>query len=268
MAESMRRMLIAITLAVVPGIGSAALIDVRFPSIAETSLGTALRDVLLDADTRASAGDPTAGLERVLVSWQGEKAPPLLQYRGLQVADLARILSDHRTPLETEAGRAYVLPRHRFGMVAVCEDEAAVATLASLDHLALPPWPDAPAEIIRFSGLPSDLRLDEWSDRISTFTLTMDEKSRVLVTVNSPNKAAAQSLMRWINASKPLLAMAAGVGVDKAQFPDRLVKVAEIERKGAAILVSIDLAKNAKLKGETFDFLAETLKRRMRKFAK
>jgi hypothetical protein len=249
--------------------GEAAVIDVDYPAIADTPVGKALKAVLYKDGT--VDGDPACSVNRVLVSWEGERSPPLLQYRGLQATHLREALSQQATSVETKAGTAVEMPNQpRFAMLQVSDDEVAVATLNGLNNLALKEWPEPSGNLITFTGVPSDLKLDDpdWNKKITTFTLTFSASGKLNLRAFALNSSEAQSVMRWVSGSRPALAIAAGLGIEKAQFPQRLVKDAKIQRRGSIITVDVDLSKDETLLKDTYQFLTDTLSKRMRKYSK
>lgn len=245
---------------------NAALIDVDYHALATTPIGKSLKQIL----SNDGADDAfTTGLQRVMVSWQGEKAPPLIQYLGLDADQLAESLAARASEIKTSAGEASLLPHQpRFGLIPVSQDEAVVGTINNLNALALHNWPAPNGKVITFTGVPTDLKLEEYKDRISSFIITREADGKIQLRVFSPSNSSAESLMRWVNASRPLLAVAAGVGVAKADFPHRLVKKAKIERKGCVTTVDVDLSKDKTLLTEVDQYLADTLTSRMKKYSK
>jgi hypothetical protein len=246
---------------------SAATIDVDFQHIAQTGLGRTLEQLLLAPVAEGGEADhPLATCDRALVVWNSPKQTPVVRFHGVDVADRIAKLMPHGGTVETKHGVGQKLAAYP-GLVAImlAPDEMLVGAPALIDALEAPPaWPAPTGNVMTFVGLSGDLNLDDLQDEIVDFVFTWAADGAIRLVANTHNKAEAKAVLRWISVRRPLLAAAAGLGIDKAQFPERMLDSTTFGRDGAAVTAKLDL--NDQTRGEAVDYLTKNLSRKMRKY--
>ncbi len=251
------------------GTAAAATVDVDYEQIKDQPFGQQLLTELkidVPATDENPSDDPANGLQRLMLTWNGTKSPLVLQCKGVKANEMTASLADNPNVYKCPLGLAHPLPREkRYSVVAVSQDETVMGTVKGLNEFTLGQWPEKSGSAMTFIGTPTDVNLDELSDRIKTFTMTMSADGMLVAAVQAKDKKAAKALLAYVNNRLPLLTVAAAVGVEKAQFPKRMVDAAKIERKDTMIYVTVDLSKDLALRQEAHEFLLKTFRKRMKK---
>lgn len=278
---------LACLLVLVAADARAALVDAQYEAIKDTAVATVLTSALQmpppadggqqpgsvpgaapQAEPAAGdpAADPLAGLNRILVGWEGVRSPPVIRFVGLDAAATVTRLSAGKEPTATAIGPSYPLPNlPGFCIVAVGERELVVSTPAALEKLQLPPLPPASGHALQFTGPASDLKLGELQDKLKDFHLTYDSDGVTRATLRANNEKDAKKVDRWVWWRKPLVYAGADLGVKKLKFPAKLLDQTEIARSDDALIATTSLKDDLKL--QAFQMLADQIKRECRRFA-
>ncbi|HYE05008.1 MAG TPA: hypothetical protein VEL07_05730 [Planctomycetota bacterium] len=246
---------------------AAATVDVDYDQIRDLPLGQNLITEL-KIDIPGGPAEYAAELKRLRLDWTGTKSALLLAARGLPVPAMKTALAE-ATPMATPHGDAFPLPRDpRYALLPLADDEAVIGTAKGLGEQYTPsPWPEPTGAALAFNGVPGDINLAEFADRVNDFQMTLTREGMLIGTINCKDRKTARGLMSYISNRLPFLTLAASVGVDKAQFPKRMIDAAVIERNAHVITVTIDLTKDDALRKDAHEYLIKTLRRRMKKAA-
>jgi hypothetical protein len=282
--RSMIRAACVASLSFAPMTAHAALVDVEFAEIRDTPVGTMLRDCLKPAPPAAPAAidpaapaptgtpaappteeDPTVGLRRVTVAWEGTKSAPIIRFLGVPAQQEIARISAGKDGTDTPLGKSWPLPRlPGFAIVAVGEEELVVAPPKTLEQLKLAPWPAAPGHALDFKAPATDLKLGDLQDRITDFHLTYDSSGNTLLQVNTPSEKMAKSVDRYIWWRKPVVFAGADVGIKKLKFPARLLDATDIDRKKNVLTAKVTLKDD--MKNQAFGYLADAITRELRRY--
>lgn len=246
----------------------AATIDVDFTGIAGTQLAETLEEILVVPAAEGQPADqPLLCCTRILVSWQGINSPPVVRFRGVPADERMERLAASGTPaVETPWGTGYRLP-NLLGYVAVgiARDEVmAVAPEVLATLTEPPPWPEAFEHIMSFKGLSSDLKLGDLADELVDIDFTWPRDNKLTLVSNAKSRGDAKAVLRYISIRRPLVHAAAGLGIDKADFPSRLLGATTWNRSGNQIQASFDLDDNTRI--EAVDYLTKSLRRHLGKY--
>ncbi len=247
---------------------SAATVDVDYPKLRDSELGAVL--VACIAPMTPVEGDQPIELAsvctRVLVSWDGPKAPPVVRYRGVPAQALIDRLAAQPGAVQVDgpAGPSWPVHQKGFVLAKIADDEVVMATLKSMPTLAMPEWPEQRDRVISFSGPATDLKLGDLQDNLASFDFVWEPTGRLLLLATANSKTDAKSVMRYISLRKPLLDIAAGVGVEKAEFPAKLLSGASFARSAEKITVKSNLDED--MRGEAVAFLVKTINKQMKKY--
>lgn len=248
----------------------AASIDVDFTGIAGTQLAETLEEILEVPATEGQPLDqPLVCCTRILVSWQGTNSPPVVRFRGVPSAErMERLAASGAPVVETPWGTGYRLP-NLLGYVAVGigRDEVLAGAPEILATLAEPPaWPETFEHIMSFKGLSSDLKLGELADELVDIDFTWPRDNKLTLVSHAKSRGDAKAVLRYISIRRPLVHAAAGMGIDKADFPSRLLGATTWDRSGSTIKASFDLDDTTRI--EAVDYLTKSLRRHLRKYRK
>jgi hypothetical protein len=266
MTVSLRTLLITLIYVCVSRL-SAATIDVDYTKIRDGKLGIALRTTLDTAAPGAPAAeDHLAACQRVLITWSGPKQPPVVRFLGVDTGTLCKRLAENgANSTDTKFGAAYPLPHQAgFSVVALSANELLMAPPALLSTMDVPPWPAASTNVLSFSGPATDLKLGELQDELKDFVFAWEPTGAVTLQATANSKSDAKAVLRYISVREPLLDAAAALGVDKAQFPSKLLDAATFDRKGNVIVARLDL--NEAMRAEAVEYLANQVRKQMRKY--
>ncbi|MBA3709080.1 MAG: hypothetical protein H0W83_09710 [Planctomycetes bacterium] len=267
----------------------AALVDVQFADIKDTPVGTMLRDCLKPeappapaaadgtaapadgaaVDPAATAAvpeeDPTVGLRRVTVAWEGTKSPPIIRFLGIPSKQAVDRISKGQAGTDTPLGKSWPLPRlPGFSVVILGDEDLVVAPPKTLETLKVAAWSAAPAHALDFTAPATDLKLGDLQDKISDFHLTYDSSGSTLLQVNTPSEKMAKSVDRYIWWRKPVVFAGADVGIKKLKFPARLLDAADIDRKKNVLTAKVTLKDD--MKNQAFGYLADAISRELRRY--
>ncbi len=264
----MNRFLLLLVL-IVPQI-HAAHIDVDYAGIQGTALAETLQEVLTVPVAEGMPADqPLLCCTRIVVSWEGVDMAPLVRFRGVPAPARMEILAAAGMErVETPLGVGYRLPS-LLGYIAIATDRDEILAGAPEVIQALteiPPFPAEFTEIMSFIGLSSDLNLDDLSDNLVDINFAWPHDGKLTLTSTAKSSGDAKAVLRYIALRKPLVQMAAGLGIDKADFPARLLGATKWDRDGKVILATFNLDDKTRI--EAVDYLTKSLRRHLRKYRK
>lgn len=245
----------------------AATIDVDYTKVRDGGIGAALSAALA---TAASPGevvpDPLANCQRVLITWSGPKQPPVVRFLGVDTTAYCKRLSDSgATSIETPFGTAWALPQQQgFSVVALSDQELLMAPPTLLATIEAPAWPPATTNVISFSGPATDLKLGDLQDELRDFIFAWEPNGAVSLHATANSKGDAKAVLRYISLRQPLLDAAASLGVDKAQFPSKLLDATTFDRQGNVIIAR--LALDEPTQAEAVEYLAKQIRKQMWKY--
>lgn len=246
---------------------SAATIDCAFPHIRDTTLGGTLATTLqVPAVEGQPAHEPLRECSRVLITWSGPKAPPVVRFKGVAARELmGRYAAAGAAPVESRYGAAYPLPQQQgFVAVALADDELLIATPTLMAQLEAPEWPTASGNVMDFTGPATDLKLGDLQDELRHFNFVWGPDGKLVLRATATSKTDAKAVIRYISLRKPLVDAAAGVGIEKAEFPSKLLNAATFDRKDAEVIARMELDDPTRL--QAVDYLAKAVTRQMRKY--
>lgn len=246
----------------------AAYIDVDFTGIAGTQLSATLDEILtVPAAEGVPTDQPLICCTRILVSWQGINTPPLVRFRGVPAHErIAKLAASGAKPTETVWGTGYRLPNLQ-GYIAVAleRDEILAGSPAVLAALTeAPAWPETFEHIMSFKGLSSDLKLGDLADELVDIDFTWPRDNKLTLISHAHSRGDAKAVLRYIGIRRPLVHAAAGLGIDKADFPSRLLAATTWNRSGNQIQASFDLDDATRI--EAVDYLTKSLRRHLNKY--
>ncbi|MBA3685091.1 MAG: hypothetical protein H0W72_07605 [Planctomycetes bacterium] len=245
-----------------------ATVDVDYPKLRDSELGRVLIGCIWAAEAEGSTAPSEAanGCTRILVSWDGPKAPPVVRYRGVPAqAVIDRLAAKPEgAAIDSPIGPAWPANQKGFLVAKVADDEVVMVTVKMMPTLVMPEWPEQRDRVISFSGPASHLKLGDLQDNLSSFDFVWEPSGVLELLATANSKTDAKSVMRYISLRRPLLDIAAGVGVEKAEFPAKLLSGASFTRSGAKITVKSSL--NEDMRGEAVAFLVKTINKQMRKY--
>jgi hypothetical protein len=245
----------------------AALVDADFSEIKETAVGQMFISCLQPAHAEGTApdADPPIEIKRLLVSWEGVKAPPVIRFIGVDASAVTAHLAEGKAPTQTSVGPSWALPNlNGFAVAMVKPDELVVSTPAALEKLQLPDLPQASGHVLQFTGPASDLKLGELQDKLKDFVLIHDHNGVTKVSVHANDEKDAKAVDRWIWWRKPVVFAGADVGVKKLKFPAKLLDQTDIARHKDTITASTTLKDD--MRSEAFIYLADAIRREVRRF--
>jgi len=265
----MRTAMLLLTALLCAGQATAALVDIDYAKVRHLTIAKTLAGILASAPTEtpdADAFNPASSLSRVVITWDGAKAPPSLRYEGVPVAELVRRLAALGEPTASPQGPAYALPGVAgYSLLALGESEAAVLPTRLLATVTPPEWPaERSAHAVSFSGVSGDLKIGDASDRVRSFDLAWNMPGDVVVRVQATSNDAARSLLRWLGASRPLISIAAGFGSTRADFASDLLAVTTINRKGSLVTAVAKL--EGKVLAQVESELLRAITKQMRRY--
>jgi hypothetical protein len=264
----MRPLVLVVIASLIAASASAATVDVDYPQIRDSDLGRVLIECLApQVESEGGAKLEIAGrCSRVLVSWNGPKAPPVVRYLGVPAqAIIDRLAAQPEVAvLDGPIGPSWPVHQKGFVLAKLSDDEVVMATIKMMPTLVLPEWPEPRDRVISFTGPASHLKLGELQDELSSFDFVWQPAGDLLLLATANSKTDAKSVMRYISLRLPLLDIAAGVGVEKAEFPAKLLSGASFSRTGEKITVKSSLDDN--MRGEAVAFLVKTINKQMRKY--
>jgi len=262
----MRVVLISMVCCVVTALG-AATIDVDYTKVREGGIGVALSATLATAAAEGEVvADPLAVCQRVLITWSGPKQPPVVRFLGVDTAGYcARLAASGATSIDTKFGVSWSLPKQKgFAVVALNDNELLMAPPALLATIEAPAWPVATANIISFSGPATDLKLGDLQDELKDFVFAWEPTGSVSLHATANSKSDAKAVLRYISLREPLLDAAAALGVDKAQFPAKLLDATTFDRQNNIVIARLDLDEPTRV--QAIDYLADQIRKQMRKY--
>lgn len=245
----------------------AATIDVDYAKVRDGSIGAALNATLA---TTATAGevvpDPLVACQRVLITWSGPKQPPIVRFLGVDTAVYcARLVASEAVSIDTKFGTAYALPKQKgFAVVALSDNELLMAPPALLATIEAPVWPELTTNVISFSGPATDLKLGDLQDELKEFVFAWEPTGAISLHATANSKSDAKAVLRYISLREPLLDAAAALGVDKAQFPAKLLDAATFDRQNNIVIARLDLDEPTRV--QAIDYLAEQIRKQMKKY--
>lgn len=259
------RCLIAVVLLV--GTAAAATIDCAYPNLRDTTLGTALSTTLgaPAAEAAPAIDDPLADCQRVLITWSGPKAAPVVRFLGVHAEALMARYAATGTRLDSPLGPAYPLPQQTgFVAVAIDSQELLITTPAILATLELSAWPPATGNTIDFSGPATDLKLGDLQEELTSFLFTWQLDGKLVLHATASSRHDAKAVLRYIAVRKPLVQAAAGVGVDKAELPAKLLEAANFSREDNILTARMDLDQTTR--EQAVEYLAKAVRKQMKKY--
>ncbi len=250
------------------GVGSAATVDVDYPKLRDTDLGRLLVDSISPQSEREGVAplDLATACTRVLVSWEGPKGSPVVRYRGVPAQALIDRLAAQPdvTRLDGPVGASWPVRQKGFVAAKIADDEIVMATAKMMPTLVMPPWPERHESLIAFSGPATDLKLGDLQDELASFDFVWESTGKLLLLATANSKNDAKSVMRYISLRKPLLETAAAIGVEKAEFPAKLLDGASFSRSGEKITVKSEL--DDAMRSEAVAYLVKTIGKQMRRY--
>jgi hypothetical protein len=264
----MRNPVRLLVLSLLVGVATAANIDCAYPHIRDTTLGTALATTLGAPATPEGAvaiDQPLKDCQRVLITWSGPKAPPVVRFLGVPAEALVARYAATGTRVDSRHGPAYPLPQQPgFIAVALGESDLLIATPAVLAQIDPPEWPEATGNVLDFSGPATDLKLGDLQDELSDFLFAWQPDGKLVLHATANSRHDAKSVLRYISIRKPLVQAAAGVGVDKAELPAKLLDCATFSREDNILTARMDLDEPTRV--EAVEYLAKQVRRQMKKY--
>lgn len=263
----MRQPLRLAALVLLAGVAAAANIDCAFPHIRDSSLGTALSTALgaPATDTAPALDQPLKDCQRVLIVWNGPRAAPVVRFQGVPSEALMARYAASGTRVESRHGPAYQLPQQTgFVAVALNAQELMIGTPAILATIDPPPWPEPTGNVLDFSGPATDLKLGELQDELSSFLFTWQPDGKLVLRATAASRHDAKAVLRYVAVRKPLVQAAAGVGVEKAEFPAKLLEAAAFSREENILIARMDL--DQPTREQAVDYLAKAVRRQMKKY--
>lgn len=263
----MRQPLRLAALLLLAGIAAAANVDCAFPHIRDTTLGAALSTALGAPATEGAAAieQPLKDCQRVLIVWSGPKAAPVVRFQGVPSEALMARYAATGTRIESRHGPAYPLPQQPgFVAVALDEQELMIATPAILAQIAPPAWPEPTGNVLDFSGPATDLKLGDLQDELSSFLFAWQPDGKLMLRATAASRHDAKAVLRYVAIRKPLVQAAAGVGVDKAEFPAKLLEAAAFSREENVLIARMDL--DQPTREQAVEYLAKAVRRQMKKY--
>ncbi len=265
----MRRVAFAVV-ALVAGLGwaSAATVDVDYGQLRDSDLGRLLAESISPVSEAEGVQplDLATPCTRVLVSWEGPKAPPVVRYKGVPAQALLDRLATQPdvVALDGPLGPSWPVRQKGFVVAKVADDEVVMATAKMMPALVMPEWPQQREGLIAFTGPASHLKLGDLQDELASFDFVWQSTGKLLLLATANSKSDAKSVMRYISLRKPLLETAAAIGVEKAEFPAKLLDGASFSRSGERITVKSELDDG--MRSEAVAFLVKTINKQMRKY--
>jgi|GEM_PF-3619137 len=248
----------------------AAHIDLDYTGIQGTALAEILQGVLTVPVAEGMAADqPLLFCTRILVAWEGVDMAPLVRFRGVPGSTRMEVLAAAGMErVETPFGVGYRLPS-LLGYIAITTDRDEILAGAPeviLGLTEIPPFPAEFTQIMSFVGLAGDLKLGDISDNLVDINFAWPHDGKLNLTSTAKSTGDAKAVLRYIAVRKPLVQMAAGLGVDKADFPSRLLGATKWDRDGKIILATFNLDDPTRI--EAVDYLTKSLRRQLRKYRK
>lgn len=247
----------------------AATIDVDFGGIQGTQLGQTLDELLVvPAAEGFPADQPLLCCTRILVYWSGVDMAPVVRFRGVPSEERMNLLAAAMAqPVETAHwGIGYRLPNLQgYIAVALSRDEVMVGTPAVLDQLSeAPAWPETFEHIMSFRCVTNDLKLGDLKEELVDIHFVWPHDGKLSLNSNAHSSGDAKAVLRYIGLRKPLVHAAAGLGIDKADFPSRLLAATTWDRDGKVIKARFDL--DDKTRVEAVDYLTKSLRKQVNKY--
>lgn len=217
---------------------AAARIDLDYVRFRGTPIGEALLDLMVavDAPERAAL---RAGVQRVLVSWEGRRSPPLMRLQGMPV-DRWLAARGELEPLDTPLGPAFALRREGLLLLPLAADEALIGTPAQLAEYSPGGWPERGDDVVRVELDPDDLKLGALKGRILGLGLVWSADERLTMTARTPSRSEARSVRGWLNRRRLLIGLAASTGHEGARIAARLLAQG-LEQQGPTLTVGADM---------------------------
>jgi len=263
----MRNSLRLAALVLFSGLAAAANVDCAFPHIRDTALGIALSTTLgVPATESAPAIDqPLKDCQRVLIVWSGPKSAPVVRFQGVSSEALMARYAAVGTRLDSRHGPAYPLPQQAgFVAVALNAHELMIATPAILAQTDPPAWPEATGNVLDFSGPATDLKLGDLQEELSSFLFTWQPDGKLVLRATAASRHDAKAVLRYVAIRKPLVEAAAGIGVEKAEFPAKLLEAADFSREENILFARMDL--DQPTRDQAVEYLAKAVRKQMKKY--
>jgi hypothetical protein len=246
----------------------AANIDVDFTGIQGTQLGGTLEEILVVPTGEGMLPDqPLLCCNRILVTWEGTEMAPIVRFRGVPSEERMQLLeASGARPTATPWGVGYQLPALKgYLAVAIGRDEVmAVAPAVLTDLTEAPAWPEEFTDIMAFRGAATDLNLGDLKEELVDIDFRWPHTGKLTLNSNAHSSGDAKAVLRYIAIRKPLVQAAAGLGIDKADFPSRLLSATSWDRDGKLIKATLDLDEKTKI--EAVDYLTKSLRRHLRHY--
>ena len=263
----MRHPLRLAALVLLAGVAVAANVDCAFPHIRDTALGTALSTTLgvPASETTPALDQPLKDCQRVLIVWSGPKAAPVVRFQGVESEALMARYAAVGTRLDSRHGPAYPLPQQAgFVAVALNAQELMIATPAILAQIDPPAWPEATGNVLDFSGPATDLKLGDLQEELSSFLFTWQPDGKLVLRATATSRHDAKAVLRYVAVRKPLVEAAAGIGVEKAEFPAKLLEAAAFSREENILFARMDL--DQPTRDQAVEYLAKAVRKQMKKY--
>lgn len=261
------RLISAVILCCSVALLGAATIDVDYTKVRDGSIGTALSAALATAGSEGEVvPDPLAACQRVLITWSGPKQAPVLRFLGVDTtAFCARLSNSGAISTDTKFGSAFALPKQKgFAVVALGDNELLMAPPTLLATIDAPAWPQATSNVISFSGPATDLKLGDLQDELKDFIFAWEPSGAISLRATANSKSDAKAVLRYIALREPFLDAAAALGVDKAQFPSKLLDATTFDRKDNVVIARLDLDEPTRV--QAVDYLADQIRKQMKKY--
>ncbi len=216
---------------------------------------------------------PSFAPTRMLIVWHGLGSPPAIRCAGGDAAGwLARLGSVRRW--DSALGEARAVPAlPGFAVVALDDGEVLLTPVRTLATVSAPIWPVPSSAALLLRADAPDVKLGQAADKVRDFGFAFmpaavadgTQPSTAVLVAHAPEEDQARALMRWIRWGRPVVNLAARLGVTKAKLPDRLLDHTEFTRADAD--VTGQLTMDAALRDQALEWLVQIIRKQLAQFA-